>query len=160
MRVFALPVVAMVVAMACASQSDLAPIDDYLDMWDRFAQGDNALVPSLKEAWPDAQACLVKALTAKDPRAPSRIVFLMMVQVGGAIPVDSRLGRAWSGYVRDFPVTKRESGDVYFAADFYSWWKGHQSNQFDIPLLREWLSRDFARTSVIPMYERLAPRTQ
>lgn len=139
------------------TQIDLSSIDAYLQTWDRFAQGDNSLAPKLKEIWPEARNALISALEAEDPRAPSRLVFLMLVQVGGSVPVSSETGRAWGEYVgKDFPVQKTDTGDAYFAPDFYSWWKAHQSSQYDLPLLREWLERDSAKKTVIPMYERLS----
>jgi hypothetical protein len=148
-------VLVVLTGVAKADALDLGPIDSHLAMWDRFAQGDRSLVPKMNETWPRARTALVEALKAKDPRAPSRLVFLMLVQVGGSVPVDSEMGQTWRNHVPDFPAHEVDSEKVYFAADFYAWWKRNESPQHDLPLLREWLSRDFARTHVIPMYERL-----
>ena len=141
---------------ATAAQVDLAPIDRYLETWDRFAQGDNALVDRLNNDWPKARAALVKALEAKDRRAPSRIVFLTLVEVAGTVPVNSELGRAWRGYVGEaFPISDHTGEKDYAAWDFYVWWTKNPAPHDDLPLLRQWLSREFARTTVIPMYEQV-----
>jgi hypothetical protein len=145
-----------VVAMANAAPVDLAPVDKYLETWDRFARGDNTLVKRLDADWPKASAALVKALEAKDRRAPSRVAFLTFVQVMGFIPAESELGRAWRGYAGDkFPVSDLSGKKQYAAWDFYAWWKKNQSPSEDLPLLRQWMSREFARNVAIPQYERL-----
>ena len=160
MRLLIARILLTVVFMTKADEPNLTAIDSYLTMWDRFAQGDNSLVPKLKESWPVARSELVKALEAKDRRAPSRVVFLVLVQIGGSIPVDSEIGRAWHSYAGEFPSQDLGKGSEYFAADFYGWWKRNQSPSNDLPLLVEWLSRDLARTKWIPMYERLSATKQ
>lgn len=142
--------------MTNAAAADLTAVDRYLALWDAFAQGDKSLVPSIKEQWPAAEAALRSALLEKDPRAPSRVVFLTVVQVGGAIPVDSAMGRAWKAYAPEFPEADLKGQKQYFAGDFWAWWVAHKSEKHDLQLLQEWARRDFARTTVIPMYERLA----
>jgi hypothetical protein len=156
MRTFVLVAMVLWLVLARASDGNLSPVDSYLAMCDRFAQGENSLAPKINDAWPAARESLIEGLNAKDPRSPSRVVFLMLVQVGGSMDVDSDLGHAWRNYVGDFPVTEDGSRKVYFAADFYSWWRQHQSTRNDLPLLREWMSRDFAKITVIPMYEGLS----
>jgi hypothetical protein len=153
MRTFVLVAMILWLVPARASEGNLSSVDSYLAMWDRFAQGENSFAREINDAWPAARESLIRGLNAKDPSFPSRVVFLMLVQVGGSMDVDSDLGRAWRNYVGDFPVTEDDSRKVYFAADFYSWWRRHQSTRNDLPLLREWLSRDFAMKTVIPMYE-------
>ncbi len=86
------------------------------------------------------------------------MVFYMLVQVGGSTPVDSALGKAWADYAGPtFPVTDSGKGErVFFMADFHAWWKANRDPVNDLPLLHEWLGRDFARNMVVPMCERLA----
>jgi hypothetical protein len=157
MKLVTLAIALLFLSVASAEEIDLTPLDAYLGIWDRFAQGDNLLVQQLNSTWPQARETLISALRAKDPRAPSRLVFLMLVQVGGSIPVDSETGRAWRDFVGEFSTVKGKDGkEVYFAADFYHWWTRHRSAQDDLPLLVAWLSRDFARNTVIPMYERMS----
>ena len=46
-------------------------------------------------------------------------------------------------------------GRVYFAGDLYDWWPERHTGYVAYPLLDEWCQRDFAGTTVIPMYKRL-----
>src|SRR5262245_45341870 len=73
---------------------DLQLVDSYLEKWDRFAQGENRLVPELRDSKADFEAALTRLLAAGDKRAPARMIFYPVVEVGGAIPADSELGKA------------------------------------------------------------------
>src|SRR4030095_5769121 len=73
---------------------DFSFIDAYLTTWDRFAQGANQLAPQIKRDTPRFQQELAVALRQGDRRAPSRLIFYAVVQVGGFIPHESELGRA------------------------------------------------------------------
>jgi hypothetical protein len=131
--------------------------DAYLEAWDRFAQGDKALLPAVRDGKVSFELGLADALARRDVSAPSRLVFYMVVQVGGNLSANSPLGKAWRGYAAgDFPITQHESDPSYFAADLYAWWKAHSSPAHDLPLLREWANRAWSKATVIPMYERLA----
>ena len=146
-----------VFSMANAATPWNPSVDDYLVKWDRFAQGDNSLAPALREGKAAFESHLTDALVKKNPEAPSRLVFYGLVQVGGSIPVDTPLGRAWAGIAgTNFPVSDDKGHRVYFAADFYAWWKAHGDLKHEMPLLREWAGRDWPRSTLIPMYERLA----
>ena len=64
--------------------SDVQLVDGYLEKWDRFAQGENQLVPDLRENKVTFEAALAWLLRAGDKRAPARMVFYSVVQVGGS----------------------------------------------------------------------------
>jgi hypothetical protein len=135
--------------------SDLQMVDDYLAKWDRFAQGENKLVPFLRGNKDAFEAALARLLTAKDKRAPARMVFYPVVQVGGAIAADSELGNAAAAILGpDFPVTTTETGErVYFCGDLFFWWQDNGQNYQSYSLFAEWSQRDFAQAVVIPMYK-------
>lgn len=135
--------------------NDLQLVDDYLAQWDRFAQGENSLVPILRENQGSFEAALARLLVAEDNRAPARMVFYPVVQVGGAIPVDSELGRACGQIVgREVPVRKfKENRHIYFCGDLFFWWLDHRHDYDAFALFDQWLQRDFAQTVVIPMYK-------
>lgn len=138
------------------SQVDLRPIDECLELWNRFAEGENALTSRITEAWPKANQSLVRALDAKDKRAPSRAVFLMLVQVGNSMPVDSTTGQAWRRYAGDaFPVSEVNGRKVYQPWHFYDWWIRNRSPMHDLPLLTKWTERDFGKKTVIPFYRKM-----
>jgi hypothetical protein len=132
-------------------------INGYLGAWDRFAQGESGLAGFLNEYHEPFENLLAASLYAGYAWAPSRVVFYTLVQVGGTIEVESHLGREWRAFTEDsFPVVSGKGGvPVYFAAHFYDWWmqSGHRYPRYD--LLEEWLSREFARTTAIPMYQSL-----
>jgi hypothetical protein len=134
---------------------DLQLVDDYLAKWDRFAQGDNELVPFLRENKASFEAALTRLLIAKDRRAPARMVFYSVVQVGGAISDDSELGKAAASILGpDFPVTTTKNGErVYFCGDLFSWWQQSGQQYEAYPLFEDWSSRDFAKRVAIPMYK-------
>jgi hypothetical protein len=146
-----------VLSMAYASDQLAPSIDPYLADWDHFATGDKSLAPRIKSGKGEFERLLADALSNHLPSAPSRITFYMLVQVGGSVPVNSALGRAWSKYVGPgFPTTDPDENEqTFFVADFYAWWKAHRDPNQDLPLLQEWLDRDFAKKAVIPMCERL-----
>ena len=131
-------------------------IDNYLKQWDEFAQGANDLAPKLKKDAERFDAELARALVAKDPRAPSRVVFYAVVQVGGFIPADGEIGRPLTEIVSGaVPVFTDKNGQKrYFAGDLFCWWdtQGRQFPQFW--LYEEWKSRDFAQETVIPWYRK------
>ncbi len=134
---------------------DIELIDAYLVKWDRFAKGEKSLVADINREGAAFVAALGRGLKAKDKRAPSRLVFSVVVQVGGGIPVDSEVGRHAATILGpDFPVVEVKQGKVYFAGDLYFWWLEHQKEFNTFPLLDEWANREFAQKSVIPMYNR------
>jgi hypothetical protein len=137
---------------------DLEFVDGYLEKWDRFVQGENQLVPELRKNEGAFEAMLTRLLLASDKRAPSRMVFYAVVQVGGSIPAGSELGKASAAILDpDFSVTTTKEGEgVYFGGDLYLWWEAHRGEYEAFPLFEEWSKRDFARTVVIPMFRRVA----
>jgi hypothetical protein len=136
-------------------ESDLEAVDEYLVKWDRFAQGENDQVAFLRENKTAFERALAQLLTIKDKRAPARMVFYAVVQVGGAIPVDSELGRAALATLGpDFPVVTGDDGEeVLFCADLYFWWQDNKQAYEAYPLFEEWGKRDFAQQVAIPMYD-------
>src|SRR4051812_41256488 len=71
------------------ASNDKAVVDGYLAKWDSFAQGDNQLVPFLRDNKPTFEVALTQLLKSGDRGAPARVVFYSVVQVGGSIPVES-----------------------------------------------------------------------
>jgi hypothetical protein len=116
---------------------DLELVDGYLQKWDRFAQGENQLVPELRDNKARFEAALADLLIAGDKRAPARMVFYPVVQVGGAIPVESELGNAVAPILGpNFAVTTTKDGQrVYFAGDLYFWWEANRTKFDAYPLL-------------------------
>jgi hypothetical protein len=143
-----------------SSSPDFKFIDGYLTTWDRFAQGDSDLAPHLKRDTLQFQKELAKALNQDDKRAPSRLVFYAVVQVGGFIDYDSELGRACQRLVGSkVPIFTSERGErSYFAGDLYFWWQRHRAEFESFPLYEEWSKREFTRKTVIPMYESAAKK--
>lgn len=141
-----------------SSSPDFKFIDSYLTTWDRFAQGASDLAPHLKRDTPQFHKELAAALKQDDKRAPSRLVFYAVVQVGGFIDYDSDLGRACQRLVgSEVPIFTSENGQrSYFAGDLYFWWQRHRAEFESFPLYEEWSRREFARKTVIPMYESAA----
>ena len=135
---------------------DLQVVDGYLEKWDRFAQGENQLVPELRDSKAGFEAALARLLAAGDKRAPARMVFYPVVEVGGSISAESELGKASATVLGpDFPVTTMKDGQrVYFGGDLYLWWENNRDKYESFDLFDEWSKRDFAQTVVIPMYRR------
>jgi hypothetical protein len=142
---------------------DFAFIDRYLSTWDKFAQGANELLPTLKADAPEFRSQLAAALRQGDQRAPSRFVFYAVVQVGGFIPADSELGQAFRERVGDaVPVfaSEKDGSRSYFAGDLYFWWDAHKTDYPSFPLYDEWQRRDFTRNVAVKMYESAAKNSQ
>jgi hypothetical protein len=139
---------------------DLRLVDDYLSKWDQFAQGTNQLAPFLRDNKAAFEAALTRLLEIGDKRAPARMVFYPVVQVGGFIAADSKLGKACAMVLGpEFPVTTTKDGErVYFCGDLYFWWQDNHAKLDPFPLFEEWSKREFARTVVIPMYARTCER--
>ena len=137
------------------TSTDFTQLDAYLSTWDQFAQGSNDLAAELSSRAPGFQGELAAALTAQDPRAPSRLVFYLVVQVGGFLSVDTPLGLAVGKLLGPaFPVVKHAGEpDRYFAGDIWFWWLDHRSHYANYALLDDWANREFARTVVLPMYQ-------
>ena len=143
---------------ACGSSgsaTDFKFIDGYLADWDRFALGANELVPRLKSDATRFQRQLADVVSQGDRCAPSRLVFYAVVQVGGFIRYDSELGRASEKLIGgEVPIFTSDKGErSYFAGDLYFWWERHRAEFAAFPLFDDWRKRDFAKTTVIPMYE-------
>ena len=49
-------------------------------------------------------------------------------------------------------VKSQGKSPVFFSADLYFWWLENSSRYKAFPLLDDWLQREFARDTVIPMY--------
>lgn len=146
--------VAGTVASSAAQHIEI--IDQYLKTWDEFAQGANEKVAILNANQSTFESALSDALLKRDRRAPGRLVFFAVVQVGVPISCDGKIGRAFRAMVGDsVPTTTDEGKDVYFPADVYFWWQENKSKYDLYPLFEEWSQRDFAKRTVIPMYEKL-----
>jgi hypothetical protein len=149
----------------CGSEPapDFTLIDRYLTTWDHFAQGDNSLVPRIKQDRAVFEQHLSDALTKCDNRAPSRCVFYAVVQVGGFIPLASPLGQAFQRRVGEgVPIftNEKDGSQSYFAGDLYFWWEAHKSEYAPYPLYDEWRQRDFAQNVAIKMYEGAAKNSK
>ena len=138
-----------------SASTDFTKLDAYLSDWDQFAQGHNELAAELASRAPEFERDLSAALAAQDPRAPSRLVFYLVVQVGGFLPVNTPLGVEAGKLVGPaFPAFKQPGApDRYFAGDMWFWWVDHRNHFATFPLLDEWANREFARTVVLPMYQ-------
>jgi hypothetical protein len=103
--------------------NDLTLVDGFLSKWDRLAQGENDLAPQIKQLTPEFEQALSRLLESRDSRAPARLVFYAVVQVGGYIEADSELGRAAKPTLDgDFNiVTNKDGVDTIFAGDLYHW---------------------------------------
>jgi hypothetical protein len=136
--------------------NDLDVVDDYLGKWDRFAQGENDLASHIRSSKDLFEAALSRMLNANDKRAPSRLVFYTVVQIGGFIALDSDLGKASTALLGpDFPIfTSKEGTRAYFAGELYFWWQENRNRYDPYPLFEEWCQREFAKTVVVPMYGR------
>jgi hypothetical protein len=148
----------------CARQSlDFSFIDEYLSNWDSFAQGDNALIDALRRDRVEFEKQLAAALRQKDARAPGRLVFYGVVQVGGFIPLTSPPGQAFResfGEAVPLSTNEKDGSQSYFAGDLYFWWESHKSEYAAYALYEEWCRRDFAQQVAIPMYEGAAKNKQ
>jgi len=135
--------------------NDLKLVDDYLAKWDRFAQGENELIPLIRDDKDAFETSLARMLQTKDKRGPARMVFYAVVQVGGFIPVDSELGKASARVLGpDFPVFTSKTGKrAYFAGELYFWWLDNRDKYSGFPLFDEWSQREFAQKKVVPMYK-------
>jgi hypothetical protein len=135
--------------------SDLKFADNYLAKWDRFAQGENELVPFIRDNKDAFEAALARVLLTKDKRGPARLVFYAVVQIGGFIPLQSESGKASASVLGpDFPVfTSKERTRAYFAGELYYWWLDNCDQYAAFPLFDEWSQREFARAVVVPMYK-------
>jgi hypothetical protein len=69
--------------------------------------------------------------------------------------VSSELGEAALSVVgEDFPIqTDNDGAEVLFAGDLYWWWVDNWDAYEAYPLFDEWLGREFAQSTVIPLYE-------
>src|SRR5262245_60314709 len=107
---------------------DLQTVDRYLEKWDRFAQGENELFPFLRENEAAFEGALTRLLQAKDKRAPARLVFYTVVQVGGSISAGSELGNAIASMLgAECPLTTTKEGEqVYFSGNLYMWWEANR----------------------------------
>jgi hypothetical protein len=139
---------------------DLIVVDDYLEKWDRFAQGENNLVSDIRDHKDAFEAALCIILNAKDRRAPARLVFYAVVQVGGFVALDSELGKASATLLGpDFPLfTSKEGARAYFAGELYFWWIDNRKKYESYPLFDEWSQRDFAKRVAVPMYKEACKR--
>ena len=149
--------------LGTSSASDLTFVDDYLNAWDRFAQGDNSLIQRLKSDRSKFESQLAKAIESGDSSAPGRVVFYAVVQVGGFISIDSPIGLAFRKRFGDavpFFKDEKSGSESYFAGDLYFWWESHKPEFRSYPLYEEWRSRDFAQTVAIPMYQGAAKHSR
>lgn len=138
------------------SNYSFAFLDNYLTRWNRFANGDNSLVPFIRENTLKFEKELAAALSSGDKRAPSRVVFYAVVKVGGFIDSDSALGKEVRRVFVQLPITNDQKGkNLLFAGDLYFWWKEKHGSYAAFTQYDEWETSDFARKVTIPMYERV-----
>ena len=132
---------------------DVAFADDFLNKWLRFASLGEEPNPTLGELTPAFEQALTRLLECGDRRAPARLVFYPVVQIGGDIPADSPLGRAALPVLGDdFPLAPLDDGDSICAPHLYFWWQENKSRFDSFPLFDDWALGDHARDFVVPMY--------
>jgi hypothetical protein len=149
-----------ITTIAAGRAPDYAFLDDYLSRWDRFARGENDLMPALTAEVRRFNTELAFALRA-DPRAAmGRAILYPLLQVGGFVPLDSAVGEALSDvWGRDAPPSTLLSGrSYYFAGELYFWWEANRSRFERYAPYEEWRDRDFARKTAVPMYEGMRAR--
>jgi hypothetical protein len=139
------------------ARADTAFIDDFLARFDRFAQGENELLPALRYDIPRFNAEIVLAVHTDPHWATSRAIMYPILQVGGFVPVVSPYGVALASIFRDSgpQPTQLRGEQFYFAGDLYLWWEQERTRYAPFQLYDEWRNRDFARNVVIPRYTRL-----
>lgn len=107
---------------ASEPKEPFAFVDEYLGRWDRFAQGENELVPYLRDNKKMFEGQLSSLLHAGEKKAVSRVVFYAVVQVGGFIDVESALGKEVTKVFGPLPLTEGKNGEKnIFAGDLYFW---------------------------------------
>jgi hypothetical protein len=130
-------------------------VDKYLESWDRFAQGDNTLVPYLRDNRQHFESQLCRLWDEHPTQAVGRVVFYAVVQVGGYIDADSELGVRLKRLDPALAVTEAKQGKrVFFAGDLYFWWMDHRSEFESYDRFEEWSRRPFAKNVAIKLYER------
>jgi hypothetical protein len=134
---------------------DFGFIDAFLGRWDRFAQGENDLLPDIQRDTGRFNAELVRALEAEPTQALSRTVLYPILQVGGFLPLDSPLGQAFTTAAAGLGIAPRlvRGRHYYFAGDLFHWWEQHKASYPPLPLYEAWLTRDFTREVAVPLYE-------
>lgn len=135
--------------------TNFVEIDRYLKKWDEFANGSPDPNYRIGDYTDDFEERLKAAFKLRDPRAPSRFVFSALVQIGGSIPAKDGHAKAFREMVGDgCKISRGEDGaESYFAGDLYYWWRDHGTNYPKMPLMEEWLARDYAKTVALPLYE-------
>jgi hypothetical protein len=133
--------------------SRLKFVDDFLVKWDRFAQGDNSLVPYVRDNRAKFEEDLAFLLEDGEPAAVGRLVFYAVVQVGGFIDSESRLGEGVLQVFGRMPTTEGKNGEkMIFAGDLYFWWLERRSEYPEFPLYLEWEKRPFSQNVTIRMF--------
>ena len=111
----------------------------------------------LKAKEPEFQKSLIALIEHGDSRAPGRVVYSQVIQIGSFVDFKSPLGVAIHKMVgEDCPVTNSKGDRLYFAGDLYLWWEANRAKYQPYSPLLEWERSDTARKSVIPMYQRQA----
>jgi hypothetical protein len=135
-------------------RTDSTFIDEFLQTWDRFAQGAGDLVRLINRDTERFHEALGRALATNPRWAVGRMVMYLVLQVGGFLPADSALGRSLAAAIGDGgPAPTLVKGQrMYFAGDLYFWWEEHRHEFERVPLYDEWRARNFAQQVAIPMY--------
>ena len=136
--------------------SSIEIVDSYLEKWNEYVRGANAIVAVLNHGRPAFESALADLLAAGDRRAPARLVYSTVVR--GFLPVDSKLGEAVALVIGpNFPVRNTPTGQrVYAARDLFLWWERNRDSHEAFPLFDEWAASDFAQQTIIPSYRKTA----
>jgi hypothetical protein len=136
--------------------ADYSFIDQYLQDWDTFAQFNNGLVDSINSRTVKFKSELAKAIEDNPKKALPRAVFYAVVQVGGSYSIDSEIGKIITKQTNNkIPIhITDEKKQIYFSGDLFLWWEDQKSDFESYPLLEEWIKRDFAQETVIPIYRK------
>ncbi len=147
-------------ALPTTHAPDYAFLDDYLARWDRFARGENDLMPELQAEVRRFNGELASAVRSDPQRAVGRAILYPLLQVGGFVPLESALGQALAEALgAAAPATTTLGGRAYyFAGDLYFWWEDHRSRFAPFAPYEVWRERPFARETAIPMYEGVRSR--
>jgi hypothetical protein len=96
-----------------------------------------------------AAALLIISAPAEAAQSDLRIVDEYL-----PLPMSSTLGAAWLAYVGPtFPTSEFRGEKIFAPWDLYAWWQRNKAPMHDFRRLEEWRQRDFAKRTVIPMYE-------
>jgi hypothetical protein len=145
-----------------SDQRTLLFIDEHLARWDRFARGENELVPTIRKDRDEFEKRLLAVMRIDQKQGFPRLVYYLVLQVGAFVPIESEIGKEVLKITESLPQftdEKKQGAKSIMGGYVYLWWRDRKADFAPYAPLEAWGKREMSG-NFIKMYESMLAKAQ